>query len=149
LVRSRSAEFNIDPERVGMLGFSAGGAVVMMVAFDKGDGDINAVDAVDRLNGRPDFQMMVYPGGKVPASIPADAPPAFLICANDDEYGCDQVTFDLLDKLRKAKVPVEAIFFASGKHAFNMGDRSEFAAVRNWPQRMVEWIGDRGFLKEK
>jgi acetyl esterase/lipase len=149
LVRSRAAEFNIDPERVGMLGFSAGGAVVMMVAFDKGDGDPNAVDPVDRLNGRPDFQMMVYPGGEVPVSIPADAPPAFLICANDDEYGCDQVTFDLLDKFRKAKVPVEAIFFARGKHAFNMGDRSEYTAVRNWPQRMAEWIGDRGFLKEQ
>ena len=43
-------------------------------------------------------------------------------------------------------VPVEAIFFARGKHAFNMGDRSTYAAIRNWPQRMAEWMGDSGFL---
>jgi acetyl esterase/lipase len=146
LVRSRAGEFHIDPNRVGMLGFSAGGTVVMMVAYDKGDGDPHAPDPVDRLNGRPDFQMMVYPGGTPPATVPSDTPPAFLICANDDEYGCDKVTLDLLEKYRDAKVPVEAIFFARGKHAFNMGDRSPYAAIRNWPQRMAEWMGDSGFL---
>jgi acetyl esterase/lipase len=147
MVRSRTGEFHIDPNRVGMLGFSAGGAVVMMVAYDKGDGDPNSADPIDRLNGRPDFQMMVYPGGTPPKVIPSDTPPAFLICANDDEYGCDKVTLDLLEKYRDAKVPVEAIFFARGKHAFNMGDRSAYVAIRNWPQRMAEWMGDSGYLK--
>jgi acetyl esterase/lipase len=146
LVRSRAGEFHIDPNRIGMLGFSAGGAVVMMVAYDKGDGDPKAADPVDRVNGRPDFQMLVYPGGNPPEMVPSDTPPAFLICANDDEYGCDKVTLDLLQKYRDAKVPVEAIFFARGKHAFNMGDRSSYAAIRNWPQRMAEWMGDSGFL---
>jgi acetyl esterase/lipase len=148
LVRSRAGEFHIDPSRIGMLGFSAGGAVVMMVAYDKGDGDPNAADPVDRLNGRPDFQMMVYPGGDPPKTVPSDTPPAFLICANDDEYGCDKVTLALLEKYREAKVPVEAIFFARGKHAFNMGDRSAYAAIRNWPQRMAEWMGDSGFMTD-
>lgn len=147
LVRSRSAEFNIDPDRVGILGFSAGGAVVMMVAFDKGDGNPDAPDPADRLNGRPNFLMMVYPGGSPPKTVPSDTPPAFLITANDDEYGCDEVTFDLLDKFRKANVPVEAFFLARGKHAFNMGDRSEYKSVRNWPQRMSEWMEDSGFLR--
>lgn len=148
LVRSRAGEFNIDPHRIGMLGFSAGGAVVMMVAFDKGDGDPNAPDPIDRINGRPDFQMMVYPGGNPPEIIPADAPPAFLICANDDEYGCDEVTMALLQKFRDAKVPVEAILLARGKHAFNMGDRSTYVSVRNWPQRMAEWLSDSGYLNK-
>lgn len=148
LVRSRSAEFNIDPDRVGILGFSAGGAVVMMVAFDKGDGNPDAPDPADRLNGRPNFLMMVYPGGSPPKTVPSDTPPAFLITANDDEYGCDEVTFDLLDKFRKANVPVEAFFLARGKHAFNMGDRSEYKSVRNWPQRMSEWMEDSGFLRK-
>jgi len=149
LVRSRAKEFNIDSSRIGMLGFSAGGAVVMMVAFDKANGDAGAKDPIDRINGRPDFQMMVYPGGKVPDKIASDAPPAFLICANDDEYGCDKVTMELLQKFRAAKVPVEAIFFARGKHAFNMGNRSSQESIRNWPQRMAEWLGDSGFLKMK
>jgi len=148
LVRSRATEFQIDPHRIGILGFSVGGSVVMMVAFDKGDGDPKAADPVDRVNGRPDFEMLVYPGGsKAPATVPADSPPAFLLCANDDEYACDQLTMDLLQDFRAAKVSVEAHFLPQGKHGFNMGDRSTFAAVRNWPQRMADWLADRGFLK--
>jgi acetyl esterase/lipase len=147
LVRSRAAEFHIDPNRIGMLGFSAGGAVVMLVAFEPGEGDAKAADPIDRVSGRLNFELMVYPGGKPPATIPANSPPAFLVCANDDEYGCDQVTLDLLQAFRTAKVSVEAHFFAQGKHAFNMGDRSTFAAVKGWPQRMADWLGDRGLLK--
>ena len=87
-----------------------------------------------------------YPGGKPPARIPADSPPAFLLCANDDESGCDKVTMELLQKFRAASVPVEAHLLAQGKHAFNMGDRSSFAAVKNWPQRMADWLADCGLL---
>lgn len=148
LVRSRAADFHVDPKRIGMLGFSAGGAVIMMVAFDQGDGDPKAPDVIDRENGRPDFQMMVYPGGKAPEKIESDAPPAFLICANDDEYGCDEVTLDLLHKFRDASVPVEAIFLAKGKHAFNMGNRSSLVTVNTWPQRMADWMSDSGFLRK-
>ncbi len=149
LVRSRAGEFGVDPRRVGILGFSAGGAVVMMVTFGKGDGDPNAADPIDRANGRPDFEMMVYPGeGQlVPKVVPPDTPPAFPICANDDEYGCDKVTLALLEGFRDAKVSVEAHFIAQGRHAFNMGDRSSFAAIRHWPDRMADWLADRGFLK--
>jgi acetyl esterase/lipase len=149
LVRSRADEFKIDKNRIGMLGFSAGGAVVMMVAFEKGDGDPKAADPVDRVNGRPDFVMMVYPGGNPPKTIPADTPPAFLLCANDDDAGCDKVTLDIFQKFRQAKVPVELIFYAQGKHAFNMGDRSQFVSINNWPHRMADWMLDRGYLKQK
>jgi acetyl esterase/lipase len=147
LVRSRAQEFRIDPKRIGMLGFSAGGAVVMMVSFGQGDGDPKAPDPVDRANGRPNFQMMVYPGGQVPKKIAPGAPPAFLLCANDDQYGCDKVTLELLAKFREAKVPVELHLLARGQHAFNMGDRSEFAAVKNWPHRLGDWLSDSGYLK--
>ena len=126
-----------------MLGFSAGGAVVMMVAYDQGEGDPQAADPIDRANARPNFEMMVYPGGSAPRKIPADAPPLFLVCANDDEYGCDKVTMELLEKFRAAHVSVEAHLIAAGKHAFNMGDRSGFLAIQRWPQRMVEWMIDR------
>jgi acetyl esterase/lipase len=86
---------------------------------------------------------MVYPGGSAPLKIPADAPPLFLVCANDDEYGCDKVTMALLEKFRAAHVSVEAHLIAAGKHAFNMGDRSTFLAIQRWPQRMAEWMIDR------
>ncbi len=146
LVRSRAGEYHIDPHRIGMLGFSAGGAVVMLVAFQPGDGDPNAADPIDRVNGRPDFEMMVYPGGPAPASIPADTGPALLVCANNDQYGCDQVTMALAEDFRAAHVSVELHLIAQGKHAFNMGDRSRYLAIRSWPQRMADWLTDRGYL---
>src|SRR5256885_614557 len=86
LVRSRAKEWNIDPERIGMMGFSAGGEVVSMVAFNSGEGDANAADPIDRVSSRPSFVIMIYPGPLgIPEVIPANAPPAFLAVANDDE----------------------------------------------------------------
>jgi len=146
LIRSHAGEFGIDPHRVGILGFSAGGAVASLIAYTPGDGDSSAPDPIDRLNGRPDFQMLVYPGGQVPDKIPAGSPPTFLLVANDDDYGCDKTTLDIYLKLRAANVPVEAIFLAKGRHAFNMGDRSKLVTVNTWPQRMADWLTDSGFL---
>jgi acetyl esterase/lipase len=146
-VRSRAQEWNIDPHRVGMLGFSAGGAVITMIAYAPGGGDPAATDPIDRLNGKPDFQMLVYPGGNLPGTIPPDAPPAFLLVASDDEYGCDKVALELYRKLHAAGIRVEAHFLAQGKHAFNMGDRSNLASVKTWPQRMADWLNDSGYLK--
>ena len=147
LVRSRARQWHIDERRVGMLGFSAGGDLVGQIAYSPGSGDPKAADPVDRLNARPDFQILIYPGGKVPDSIPADAPPAFLLVASDDEYGCDKTTLELFTKLHAAHVPVEAHFLARGKHAFNMGDRSTLVSVRGWPDRMADWLKDSGYLQ--
>ena len=147
LARSRAKEWSIDPKRIGMLGFSAGGEVVSLVAYASGEGDSKAVDPIDRLNGKPNFMMMVYPGPHgTPEIIPADAPPAFLLVANDDQ-GAAQVIFNLLQRFRAAKVPVEAHIFGKGGHAFNMGYRSKLATLKGWPQRMADWLADNDFLK--
>lgn len=149
LVRSMAAEFNIDPDRVGTLSFSAGGEVANIIAYDPGKGDPRAPDPVDRLDGRPNFQLLVYPGPLgVPATIPADAPPAFLIAANDDPC-CSTPVVNILEKYRAAKVSVEAHILSSGNHGFNMGYRSNLQAVKAWPQLMANWLADRGLLKPK
>ena len=146
LVRSRAKEWNLDPDRVGMLGFSAGGEVVSLVAYGSGEGDPNAADPIDRLNGKPNFQMLVYPGPLgIPEVIPPDAPPAFLLVANDD-VGAARVIFNLLQKYREAKAPVEAHIFGRGGHAFNMGLRSKLHTLKTWPQRMADWLSDNDFL---
>jgi acetyl esterase/lipase len=146
LVRSRAREWGIDPDRVGLLGFSAGGELASMVAYAPGTGDPHAPDPIDRLGGRPSFQILIYPGGKAPDTIPRDAPPTFLLVANDDDYGCDKTTLELFEKLRAAGARVEAHFLAQGKHAFNMGDRSKLTSIKTWPQRMADWLGDSGYL---
>jgi len=144
-IRHRAKEWGIDPNRVGILGFSAGGETVSMVAYPGGAGDPAAKDPIDRENGRPNFQMLVYPGPLgVPDEIPADAPPAFLLVGNDD--GLSTFGLNLVQKLRKAKVSVEAHLLASGPHGFNMGDRSDRVSVKTWPQRMADWLSDNGWL---
>ena len=146
LVRSRAKEWNIDPNRVGMLGFSAGGEVVGMVAFTPGEGNPKAPDLVDQQNGKPNFVMLVYPGPlSVPPTVPADAPPAFLLAANDD-FCCSGPTVSLLQKYREAKVPIEAHIFTQGGHGFNMGNRSALNSVKTWPQRMADWLADNKIL---
>jgi acetyl esterase/lipase len=147
LIRSRAQEWNIDPNRVGVLGFSAGGEIVSLIAYDSGDGDPKAVDPIDRLNGRPNFQMLIYPGPLgIPNVVPADAPPAFMLVADDDKDPSETV-MQLLQKYRKAGRPVEAHFLAQGSHAFNMGDRSKLVSVYTWPQRMADWLADSNYLK--
>jgi acetyl esterase/lipase len=146
LVRSRAAEWKIDTARVGILGFSAGGEVAAVVAYGPGKGNPAAPDPIDRQNGHPDFQMLVYPGPLgVPDIIPHDAPPAFLIAANDDEC-CSAPVISFLEKYRAAKVPVEAHILSGGNHGFNMGYRSNLKAVKAWPQRMADWLADRQLL---
>jgi acetyl esterase/lipase len=146
LVRANAKEWNVDPARVGIMGFSAGGEVASMVAFGAGEGDAKAADSVDRLSSRPDFLVMIYPGPLgIPAVIPPKAPPAFLIVANDDR-GAARVIASLFQKYRDARVPVEAHIFARGGHAFNMGKRSKLATLKGWPQRLADWMADNEIL---
>jgi acetyl esterase/lipase len=146
LVRSMAGQFNIDTNRVGILGFSAGGEVVAQVAYAPGQGDPHAPDPIDRLNGKPNFQMLVYPGPLgVPDKISPDAPPAFLIAADDDEC-CSPPVIKLLEEYREARVPVEAHILAHGNHGFNMGYRSDLQSVKSWPQRMADWLVDNNIL---
>jgi acetyl esterase/lipase len=146
LVRSRAKEWNIDPARIGMMGFSAGGEVVSMVAFGAGEGDGNAADPIDRISCRPSFVVMIYPGPLgIPDVIAANAPPAFLAVADDDEC-CSPPIMKLLQRYRDAKVPVEAHIFARGGHGFNMGYRSKLATLKGWPQRMADWMADNYIL---
>ncbi len=147
LVRSRAKDWNIDPNRIGMMGFSAGGEVVDMVAFDTDKTYMIKNDFIESHSARPDFLIQIYPGpGYIPQEIPADAPPIFLLAANDDMC-CSPSVVKLLELYRKAKVPVEAHILERGDHGFNMGNRSKLKAVNTWPQRMADWLADNNFFK--
>jgi acetyl esterase/lipase len=87
-VRARAAEWKVDPQRIGIMGFSAGGEVVSLAAFGPAEGSAEATDPIDRLSGRPNFLVYVYPGPVgIPDVMPRDAPPAFLCVAADDRVG--------------------------------------------------------------
>jgi acetyl esterase/lipase len=147
LVRSRAAEFGIDTNRIGMMGFSAGGEVVDMVTFGPNKPDPTAPDPIDRLSAKPSFLIQVYPGpGYIPDVIPTDAPPVFLLAADDDPC-CSISVMQLLEKYRAAKVPVEAHLYTQGKHGFNMGYRSKLKSISTWPQRLADWLSDNDILQ--
>jgi len=146
-VRARAAEWNIDPDRIGVMGWSAGGEVAALVAYPPVAGDAKAADAIERASARPDFQILIYPGPLgIPDKIAKDAPPLFLLGAADDEYVAN-VLFDLTRKYHAAGAPIETHIYAQGKHAFNMGQRSQYVSIRKWPDRLAEWLEDRGYLK--
>jgi acetyl esterase/lipase len=148
LIRSRAAEWNLDLKRIGVVGFSAGGEVAALLVYGPTAGDPNAADAIDRMNCRTDFQIVIYPGplGVPTGPIPADAPPAFFLVANDDPGHVGPVLAQL-EKYRQAKLPVEVHLYAHGGHGFNLGNRSKLASIHGWPQRMADWLADNGFLK--
>ncbi|MEO8405276.1 MAG: alpha/beta hydrolase [Chitinophagaceae bacterium] len=149
LVHSHAAEWNIDTARLGIMGFSAGGEVVAWVAYDQGAGNPSAKDPVERYSSRPAFQILIYPGPLgVPPAVPANAPPAFLLAANDDVC-CSVPVVDLLQKYRAAKVPVEVHLYAQGNHGFNMGNRSSLNSIKTWSQRLADWLSDNNWLVKK
>lgn len=144
LVRSRAAEWGIDPNRIGMMGFSAGGEVADMVTFAP---DAPGRDEVDKASAKPNFLIQIYPGPSyIPDVVPADAPPIFLLAANDD-LCCSPSVMKLLQAYRVAKVPAEAHLLERGDHDFNMGYRSKLKAVNTWPQRLADWLADNNYFK--
>lgn len=148
LVRSRASEWGVDPKRVGVLGFSAGGETGAFVAYGDLPGDPSAPDPIERQNARADFFMSIYPGPiGYPSVVPPDAPPAFMLCSWDDEFH-SKVIEDIIPKYRAAKVNLEVHLLSGGGHGYNLGARSKLAAVKSWPQRMADWMSDRGLLKK-
>ncbi|EHQ24357.1 alpha/beta hydrolase [Mucilaginibacter paludis] len=147
LVRKNAAQWGIDANRIGIMGFSAGGEVVNMMAYAPGDGDLRATDAIKRLSAKPNFVILVYPGPLgVPKEVLPDAPPVFLVAANEDVC-CSPPIIALLQAYRKAGASVEAHIYAKGNHAFNMGYRSPYQSLKAWPQRLTDWIVDNNYFK--
>lgn len=145
LVRSHAAEWGLDTNRIGMVGYSAGGEVVSMTSFGKTEGLMDAPDPIDRLDAHPDFIAEIYPGGAgIPEILPANAPPAFLLVADDDNH--TETVLKLFALYRAAKIPVEVHVFTKGGHGFNQGHRSKLVTIKNWPQRLTDWMSDNNIL---
>lgn len=142
LVREHAKEWQLDPARVGLLGFSAGGNLIAHIACDR--------PAAPAL---PNFGVMIYGGGfldsKDPSklkegfTVPADAPPMFIACAHDD--GQNPVASTLLYlEYKKHGIPSELHLFTQGGHGFGMRDNKQ--PINAWPQRCAEWIGAMGWM---
>lgn len=148
-VKSHAKDFNIDTAKLGVMGFSAGGELAGWVSYHFSQNHSTNADAIDELSARPSFEILIYPGPlAVPDSVPASAPPAFMLASNGDDC-CSEPIIKLTEMHRKAKVPVEMHLFEKGAHAFNMGYRSEFVTLQHWPQRLADWMKDNGLIKKE
>lgn len=146
VIRSRAADFKIDSNRIGAMGFSADGEVVALIAYNANNVLKNTTDEIDKTDAQPNFQILIYPGPLfIPKEIKADAPPAFLLAANDDSC-CSAPIIELLNGYRKANVPVEMHLYSKGGHAFNMGKRAKTNSLKTWPQRLADWFEDNNYF---
>ncbi|MBI1809990.1 MAG: alpha/beta hydrolase, partial [Gemmatimonadetes bacterium] len=133
-VRAHADEFGIAPNRVGMMGFSAGGTIVAALAYHY------------TPDSRPAFVAPVYAyTGALPASpVPADAPPMFVTAATDDDLGLAPQSVALYSAWLAAKHPAELHMYAHGGHGFGM--RTKHIATDTWIERFAAWLDEQGLL---
>jgi acetyl esterase/lipase len=147
IVRANAKEWGVDPKKVGILGFSAGGALAALadIRFDHGKPD--AADPIDRQSCRPDFVGLVYAGWQpMDITAPKDAAPAFLTCAGSDDQFHARETVDFFDSLFKAGVPADLHIYAHGGHGGGLSKRKGIP-FGTWQLRMVDWMTDLGMMK--
>src|SRR5215470_17198926 len=147
IVRARAKEWSVDPNRIGILGFSAGGALAALadIRFDRGHPD--ATDPVERQSCRPDFAGLVYPGwAPMDITAPKDAAPAFLTSAGSDDQSHARATVDFYNSLFRVGVPAEMHIYAHGGHGGAIRSRNGIP-FGTWHIRFQEWLADLGMLK--
>jgi acetyl esterase/lipase len=157
LVRLNAAKWHLDPHKIGVLGFSAGGHLVAAISthFDKRL--YPSVDAADKESCRPDFGVALYPGHMLenaskdsdlnPAvPVSSQTPPTFLLQAEDDPIDPVQNSLVYFIALKKAGVPVEMHLYAHGGHAFGLR-RTKFP-ITGWPQLVETWLRTIGMISE-
>lgn len=154
IVRHRAKEWGIDPKRLGILGFSAGGHLSAATSTNYDTRTYPTVDAADQESSRPDFTVLIYPaylsvGEDIQRLAPeikvsANTPPAFIAMTLDDPVHVENA-FAYALALKKAKVSVEMHIYPEGGHGYGL--RKSQYAVSHWPQRVAEWLAVQGFLK--
>lgn len=144
LVRSRAAEWKIDPARIGMMGFSAGGEVAALTGMHYDLGTPEAADPIDRVSSRPDFLALIYPYVRPDTiRIDKDTPPAFFVHADDDRLSA-AISVNLYLALKKAGVSSELHVYSVGGHGFGVKDRP--LPVTQWTARFEEWLAVRKLI---
>jgi acetyl esterase/lipase len=158
LVRFHAAEWNIDPHKIGVIGFSAGGDMVAEMSTHYDKRLYPTVDAADKESCRPDFAIALYPGHLLGnkddnnfeinpnIAVTSNTPPTFLLQAEDDPVDPVRNSLVYYIALKKAGVPVEMHLYAQGGHAFGL--RPTKFPITRWPQLVETWLKTIGMISE-
>jgi acetyl esterase/lipase len=154
LVRQHAAEWHVDPHKIGVIGFSAGGHLVAAVSTRFAQRTYQPVDAADELSCRPDFAIALYPGHlwtpgtnltlRSDIHVRADTPPTFLLQAEDDNVDPVKHSLTYYFELQQAGVPAEMHLFAQGGHAFGLSPTK--LPIGRWPELVEQWLHTIGVL---
>jgi acetyl esterase/lipase len=152
-VRHHAKDYELKTDKIGMLGFSAGGHLAAWTSTNFSKRSYEATDEVDQVSSRPDFSILIYPAyladAKAPDKLNADitvtekTPPAFLAHAYDDGVAPEN-SIRYFQALKKAKVNAELHIYSTGGHGFGL--RQDNKPVSNWPVRCQEWMKAQGLL---
>jgi len=148
LVRSHATEWNLDPARIGVIGFSAGGELAALAAASFGKVVPRDGDPIDGLSSRPSFQALIYPSIPAGLVIPPDAPPAFLLCGAADQPAIARGLASLYLAFATASVPSELHIYAGVGHGFGIRP-TDHGPITAWPSRFIEWLDAEGFLRSR
>jgi len=149
IVRARAKEWNVDPNRVGYLGFSAGGALAALVDMRFDRGKTGAADPIEQQSCRPDFVALVYAGWdpKMDLTVPKDAAPAFLTSAGSDDKFHAKETVDFFNALFNQDVKADLHIYSHGGHGGGIKPRNG-VPFGTWQVRFQDWMTDLGVLKK-
>ncbi|HEY7118966.1 MAG TPA: alpha/beta hydrolase [Tepidisphaeraceae bacterium] len=154
LVRSKAKEWGVDPGKIGIIGFSAGGHLAGATATNFEKRTYDPIDEIDQVSCRPDFAIMLYSGyfkvkGKDELSptirLAKGTPPLFLVHCSDDPISEVDHSVTMYLAMKHAGVPVEMHIYNSGGHGF--GVRKVGYPCATWTSRCVDWLGQQGILK--
>lgn len=166
LVRQHAAQWQVDPHKVGVIGFSAGGHLVAAVSTHFSQRTYTPLDDADKLSSRPDFAIALYPGHlwanededratrneadmtlRPDITVSANTPPTFLVQAEDDHVDGVEQSLAYYIALQKVGVPAEMHLYAQGSHAFGL--RQTKLSIGNWPTLVEQWLNTIGVLGPK
>ncbi len=149
LVRANAKEWNVNSKKLGIMGFSAGGDLVLYASTKGDNGKADATDLVERESSRPDFQILFYPA--IPKNLNFDKsnPPAFLACGNQDRQNISEGLATLYLTMKKAGINTELHIYASVGHGFGYRENTKSTRLAGWPARLTEWMSDIGLSTGK
>jgi acetyl esterase/lipase len=145
-VRSRSKEWGIDPGRLGVMGFSAGGELAALASTRYDDGKPDAQDPIEHFSSKPNFQALLYPAIPHDPRLTAETPRAFLACGGNDRPDISQGLAEFYLELSRLHVPAELHVYAGVGHGFGVR-KTNPAPVSGWTQLFLDWMNAQGLLK--